>query len=205
MKTIGRSLAFYLKYLEEMEVFYESEDEDINEDLLSEVSNRDEFNEMIMQVGKRADDQAMALLTEAIERVKKTFSTDVTCKDIRNRWGWEKSLWLWPKGKKKHNPRQWQTGISFHENYKAHPCFIAWVWAKGGQRSENNIAEILTDRKVVARSKDLDWNSGTLAIGILPLDVQNVDNFEVNTEPFMAEVDRIYKEIAPVLPKIFSI
>ena len=144
MKTIGRSLAFYLKYLEEMEVFYESED-DINEDLLSEVSNRDEFNEMIMQVGERADNQALALLTEAIERVKKTFSTDIACKDIRNRQAyWGISLWLWPKGKKKHNPLKWQTGITFHENYQGRPCFIAWVWAKGGQKAENNLAELLT-------------------------------------------------------------
>jgi len=205
MKTIGRSLAFYLKYIEEMEVFYESEDEDINEDLLLEVSNRDEFHEMIEQVGKRADDQASTLLTEARERVKKAFSTDIACEDIRNRQDWAKALWIWPKGKKKHNPRQWQTGISFHDNYQGRPCFIAWVWAKGGQRAENNIAEILTNKKVVARSKDLDWNSGSVAIGILPLDVQNVDNFEVDAEPFMAEVERIFTEIAPDLQKIFSI
>jgi hypothetical protein len=204
MKTIGRSLAFYLKYLEEMAVFYEGEDEDIKEALLSEVSNRGEFIEMIMQVGERADEQALALLTEARERIKKTFSSDIAYENIRNRGSWVKSLWLWPKGKNKHNPRQWQTGISFHENYQGRPCFIAWVWAKGGKRAEKNIAEILTNKKVAAISKDLDWESGSVAIGILPIDVQNVSNFEVNAEPFMAEVDRIFKEIASVLPKIFS-
>ena len=62
-----------------------------------------------------------------------------------------------------------------------------------------------TNEKVVARSKDLDWRSGTVAVGILPLDVQNVDNFEVDAEPFMAEVERIFTEIAPDLQKIFSI
>lgn len=63
MKTIGRSLAFYLKYLEEMQALYESEDEDISENLLSEVSNRDELRKMIEQIGKSADEQVSSLLT----------------------------------------------------------------------------------------------------------------------------------------------
>lgn len=50
----------------------------------------------------------------------------------------------------------------------------------------------------------MDWSSGTVAIGTFPLDVQNVDNFEVDAAPFLFEVEQKFKKITPDLQKIFS-
>jgi hypothetical protein len=190
-----------------MEALYENED---IEGLLSKVSNGNEISEMVDKIGNRACEQVFDLLREAIERAKKTFPADIA---YENGWkrsskiedNWEISLWLWPNGKKKKNPEKWQIGISFDGEYQGNPSFLVWVWAKGGQKAERKLADILENKKVVPKSKDLGWGSGFVVVGVLPLCVQNVDNFEVDSEPFMAEVDRIFKEIASDLQKIFSI
>ena len=205
METLGKSLVFYLKYINEMEAFYENEDYTA----LEGISNQEEIIEKINAVAEKAYEQVTAFLLKCIERSKDTFAphSDVykyeeafkrTAKVTNN---WYAGLFIYPK--RKQNPKKLQAGFSL-----AGSSLRTYLWVPGGASKQKLLTSLLSEH--VVEDTPVTFHKGSVIIGNFDILELAADRPDIETdiltkmaiEPLEAltkdELESIFKIIIPI-------
>jgi hypothetical protein len=195
MNVLGKSMAFYLRYFQEMEALYI--DKDFS--LLEEREDQTGVKDMITKVGDLACEQAREFLIEASERViqlfEETFNASVSSRKSDVESSWRIDIWYWPKGKRlKESTKKWQLVISLSD-YEGAPSVICYLWIKGGLAMEKGLLAIL-GKKVVASSKKISANYGNVVIGVVPVPIGEGQDFEIEKESLLEETVRCFSKLS---------
>lgn len=179
MGTFGRSLAFYLRYMDEMVALYLEK----RYDLLKDQPDSESMVRMVLGVGQRAEIEATDFLTACGSAIESALSAvaevRVSSKEESIELDWQIRLRLQPKGRKGRGKGNvgWRAGVAI-QNPKEGPAAFAWLWGPGGRNTERLIRETL---KLADRTPtDESWDASTVIVGRVPLPV----------DPQAADIDR---------------
>lgn len=195
MATVGRVFGFYIKYWEQMEAMYRSE----NQALLSLLPNGEEGSAMVKAVGKRADTQAARLLKDCASEMEGYFSGTGLCKvrpcslpsTIETQW--YSKMQVWPRGTGKKRVNHY-TGVAI-DRLDGTPALLFYLWVRGGRAAEEALARKL-GRTVIRRSSELvGWGTGSVIFGSIPLSLDDHKRFEIKKEPLLEKTRGVLNRI----------
>ena len=199
MKSIGKSLNFYLKYFHEMEALYLNEDNG----LLESIDASEEVQLKLNKVGDMASYQVADLLFDIAKRIQSivpaTFSTRIGNQRTYVIGYWIIGIWFWPKRRKYSKNKKSRFDINI-DQYNGKPSLITAIHVNGGKAKEEKVARILKGQ-VLARSEDMNnWDSGDVVLGIEDLEpTQSGFNKEDLIKSVVEQIEKIpekkYKQI----------
>jgi hypothetical protein len=197
MSTIGKSLVFYFKFWFEMQRLYEETDGVELEGL----SEPERIRRMARAVGDKAHSQAADFLEACTEEVKRRFDDIGKTKEVPTSGkslekSWSTAVGICPKDKQIHG-NNWRMLAGVEIRKSETPEIIPWIWRKGGEHSEDQMAAMLGD-KVKGRSQDLDLRVGTgsVALDKIPLLPDNLgDEFDVDRDALIQRVRLAFEKL----------
>lgn len=184
MTSMGRSLAFHLKYPKEMEAIYWDEETK----LIDHLEDSERIGDMVDAVGEAACEQAAGFLLACASDVAACL--DSLC-NARIRTpprivarNWYVEVDLWPKDKRRRN-YVLVAGLSLDDSTGE---ILSYVWMKGGSAAESAIIKVLKMKKGVVDLRDMGWSTGCVALKRTPIHVTSSLEYERSWEELRVEV-----------------
>src|SRR5215813_10327554 len=146
--TIGRSLAFYIKYWDHMDVLY-PEGQPGSEARIRELPNPADGKAMLEKVGKRAYEQAGALIEKAALVLQKHLegtrlcSARISSRRTKMQENWYADLQLRRRGTRARRVNHY-AGVSL-ERVKGKPALLLYFWIRGGRIAAQALTRKIRD------------------------------------------------------------
>lgn len=182
MPTIGRALAFWIKYWDEMEALYWRDDESLAGD------DRTEMVELVGTVGDQALQEVRNFLLECGRRIEATLGEQCNLRRAQREETllrlWQVEFWIWPKRRKLRGNRGWKIGTGLWKS-RTGPVLATWLWGKGGRAAEERGIGVLGLPEV---AKVSGFDPGHLVLGQVALPVPTDQKFDIDAEPILESV-----------------
>jgi hypothetical protein len=178
MATIGRAFAFYVKHWESMEVLYGPANERERDALLKHLKGekRQEMKKKVDAVGRRAGEQAAALLSECGRLIDEHFRHLGYVASLYSRPStiekdWEAEYRVRRHGKGRQRTGKWVGANVIWPRGKNRPAIVLWLWTTGGREAEEELASKLEGCvEYRSHSPELeDWGWGSVIFGVVPI------------------------------------
>src|SRR5262245_15044883 len=187
MTPLGKCLVFYFRYWAEMNRLYWTDDK------VEDLEDVENTVRMARAVGDECCRQVADFLEACGEDIEKQFAPK--CKRVGGKGmlakNWSISFGVWPRNR----PKQWKIQLGVDIPQTRTPEVIPWLWAAGRMPGEEKLANYLRD-KVHARSQELEWNPGTIALARIPILSDTAADFEVDRDPLLAKVREAFAKIS---------
>lgn len=155
---------------------------------------------MARAVGEKAYSQAADFLEACAEEVRKRFDDIGKTKDVPTSGktlekNWSVSIGICPMDRQIHGAN-WRMLAGVEIIKSETPEIIPWIWRKGGEHSEDQLAAMLGD-KVKGRSQDLDLKAGigSVALDRIPLLPEQLgEGFDVDRDMLIERVKLAFEK-----------
>jgi hypothetical protein len=197
MAALGKSLVFYLKYFPEMQHLY-VRDDDAGEAFTADgLDDIEHVLKMADAVGDAASAEAADFLEACMEKIEGIVGKAAkwAVRRVSRRPRVED---YWTCYSKVINAASKERAFTFgveiswpRPRIKAVP----WIWARDSQIAEESLASILVRHGSICRSRELEFMSGTVGIGQIPILPDGHEGFNLDRDSI---IERIVEPFAAI-------
>jgi hypothetical protein len=205
MTPLGKPLVFYLKYMAEMNRFYGDPEYYGGEPDLAGVDGADQVREMARTVGAAASEQVADFLELCGKGIEDHFvGMGIATLEKKAKRSRLVDYWEWSaKYHVSSVPGGWfYCGLlvsappDVHISLEKDVCgvVVPWLWSKGGRKGADAVWKILGGWPH-SRSGVLVGDRSTVALACIQIKAQPPDNFDVDRDPLIAEVQTTFARV----------
>jgi hypothetical protein len=205
MTPLGNALVFYLKYMTEMLHLRDPESYGGEPDLTG-LDNPEQVRERVAIVGDAACEQAAAFLEVSGREIEAHFtglqiaslSSRRTRAFLKKRWSWQAQVHLSSVPGGSFWCGAWLTAPpEVRRPLEKDSCgvVVPWLASKGGRKGEEAVCEVLGGRVHSRSGEGVVQDSGTVALGCIPIKPEPPESFDVDRDPLIADVVKAFAQI----------
>jgi hypothetical protein len=183
MSNLGQALVFHLKYINEIGVLCDDNEED---DELPQVDGlkEDEVRELInkLEIIKNEADNDFSKLREKFNKIFEDALKDKFRIRTISKRNWAVAFSLIPKNVKKISKDICWIGMTLDDEEKT---FKIWIWGAGGRVADTIFSEIFRDIYISGAS--VGWGTGNSILKTIKIPVSD-EKLDVDLEPVFNEI-----------------